>query len=110
MLKKHTAILALTTLLLNGSFALAEAPTSQFGFSDWPYRNESSCAASTTLPQVNHRCGRDPHAHGAGNHFARRKRQFRSFLHHLRPHGSLDGYAPAHVSARRFHTCAHAKA
>ena len=51
MLKKHTAILALTTLLLNGSFALAEAPTSQFGFSDWPYRNESSCAASTTLPQ-----------------------------------------------------------
>ena len=46
MLKKHTAILALTTLLLNGSFALAEAPTSQFGFSDWPYRNESSCAAS----------------------------------------------------------------
>ena len=50
MLKKHTAILALTTLLLNGSFALADAPTSQFGFSDWPYRYESSCAASTSLP------------------------------------------------------------
>ena len=50
MLKKHTAILALTTLLLNGSFALAEAPTSQFGFTGWPYRNETSCVSPTATP------------------------------------------------------------
>lgn len=43
MIQKHTATLALTMLLLTAS-AQAEAPTSQFGFKGWPYRQNAVCA------------------------------------------------------------------
>lgn len=50
MLQKRTALLVLTALLATEGIALAEAPTSQFGFEGWPYRNESGCDFPTSTP------------------------------------------------------------
>ncbi len=50
MLQKHAALLVLTTLLATEGIALAEEPTSQFGYQGWPYRNESVCDVPTATP------------------------------------------------------------
>lgn len=51
MLRKHTAILA-AAAVLTASSAFAEAPTSQFGFTGWPYRVSTTCSQTTTAPEA----------------------------------------------------------
>ena len=58
MFKKYLALVILFALFL-ASTALAEAPTSQFGFTGWPYRQPTNCephatqapAVTTTVPE-----------------------------------------------------------
>lgn len=45
MTKKQMIALALSLSTLTASSALAAAPTSQFGFSGWPYRQSTSCGS-----------------------------------------------------------------
>lgn len=42
MFKKYLALLTILAMLL-ASTALAEGPTSQFGFTGWPYRQSTNC-------------------------------------------------------------------
>lgn len=50
MFKKYAAA-AMAMTLLTSQAALAEAPTSQFGFKGWPYRQQTNCAVSTCAPE-----------------------------------------------------------
>lgn len=50
MFKKYAAT-AMAMTLLTSQAALAEAPTSQFGFKGWPYRQQTNCAVSTCAPE-----------------------------------------------------------
>lgn len=45
MFKKYAAT-AMALTMLASQTALAEAPTSQFGFKGWPYRQQTNCAAT----------------------------------------------------------------
>ena len=47
MFKKYLALMTVMALFL-ASTALAEAPTSQFGFKGWPYRQSTDCAPAPT--------------------------------------------------------------
>ena len=47
MFKKYLALMILGTMLLS-SVALADGPTSQFGFTGWPYRQSTGCGTNTT--------------------------------------------------------------
>ena len=47
MFRKYLSLTAMTIMLLSSS-AMAEAPTSQFGFTGWPYRQPTNCAPSAT--------------------------------------------------------------
>lgn len=50
MFKKYAAA-AMAMTLLASQTALAEAPTSQFGFKGWPYRQQTNCTAATRAPE-----------------------------------------------------------
>lgn len=50
MFRKHTAFLLAAAMLTVSAAALAEAPTSQFGFKGWPYRQTPPCQAATPTP------------------------------------------------------------
>lgn len=50
MFKKHLSTAMAISLLLSAGSAMAEAPTSQFGFKGWPYRQQTSCG--TQAPQA----------------------------------------------------------
>ena len=52
MFKKYLALLTILAMLL-ASTALAEAPTSQFGFKGWPYRQSTNCDTGTTQEPTN---------------------------------------------------------
>lgn len=47
MFKKYLALMTVMALFL-ASTALAEAPTSQFGFKGWPYRQSTNCEPAAT--------------------------------------------------------------
>lgn len=47
MFKKHLVMLVALAMLM-ASVALAEGPSSQFGFTGWPYRAPTGCAPSDT--------------------------------------------------------------
>ncbi|MCH5286290.1 MAG: serine protease [Christensenellaceae bacterium] len=47
MFKKYLALVSILALFL-ASTALAEAPTSQFGFKGWPYRQPTNCETDAT--------------------------------------------------------------
>ena len=47
MFKKYLALLTILAMLL-ASTALAEGPTSQFGFTGWPYRQSTNCNTGDT--------------------------------------------------------------
>ena len=49
-MRKQTAILTAAILLLGTATAQAEAPTSQFGFKGWPYRQETNCNGTDVTP------------------------------------------------------------
>lgn len=49
-MRKQTAILTAAVLLLGAPAVHAEAPTSQFGFKGWPYRQETNCNGAETTP------------------------------------------------------------
>ena len=55
MFKKYLALITMMALFL-ASTAMAEAPTSQFGFKGWPYRPSGSptkeCATATEAPET----------------------------------------------------------
>lgn len=43
MFKKYVATAIALTALMSAHSAMAEAPTSQFGFTGWPYRQQTNC-------------------------------------------------------------------
>lgn len=49
MFKKHLSTAMAVSLLVSAGSAMAEAPTSQFGFKGWPYRQQTQCG--TQVPQ-----------------------------------------------------------
>lgn len=49
-MRKQTAILTAAALLLSAPAVHAEAPTSQFGFKGWPYRQETNCNGAQATP------------------------------------------------------------
>ena len=51
MFKKHLVLTILGMMLLS-SAALAEGPTSQFGFTGWPYHSSTGCGTVTTQKAV----------------------------------------------------------
>ena len=59
MLRKQTVLLTLTTLLTTGAIAQAEVPTSQFGFTGWPYRNEAACGSGNVSDSASSVCPTD---------------------------------------------------
>lgn len=55
MFKRYVST-ALTAAMLLGASAQAEAPTSQFGFTGWPYRQQTNCdnpSIPTSTPEIN---------------------------------------------------------
>ena len=52
MFKKYLALTTILVMLL-ASTALAEAPTSQFGFKGWPYRQSTNCNTGDTQEPTN---------------------------------------------------------
>ena len=48
MFKKHLALMMALAMIAAATAALAEAPTSQFGFTGWPYRQPTNCVPKTT--------------------------------------------------------------
>lgn len=50
MFKKHLSAAMAVSLLMSVGVAMAEAPTSQFGFKGWPYRQQTSCGTQAPQP------------------------------------------------------------
>lgn len=48
MFKKHLSAALVISLLLSAGSAMAEAPTSQFGFKGWPYRQQTPCGTQAS--------------------------------------------------------------
>ena len=48
MFKKYLALSLILAMLTASCVALAEAPTSQFGFTGWPYRQPTGCGPDAT--------------------------------------------------------------